>query len=250
MTKDKRRIQSCIDHINTAVDVDPWAKELVIEMGKEVLKYAKDINVPNNDCISRQAAIDFIDAGHLCNPNEPRWSDNEVVNFLKSRPSVQPEPSEMTDEQAILHLQSTGWMQNHDREMYESGLREQLADDSGGYDSLIPCEDTISRQDAIRWVKTECNPYGKPTLDFESGKRVMEHLKIMPSVQLERKWIPVTERLPEKPNMYTVTDSKGDVVRFIYTATKSSRECWKRCAKAWMPLPEPYREEGEQDGQT
>lgn len=44
-----------------------------------------------SDTISRQAAIDFIDAGHLCNPNEPRWSDNEVVNFLKSRPSAQPE---------------------------------------------------------------------------------------------------------------------------------------------------------------
>lgn len=44
-----------------------------------------------NDLISRQAAIDFIAAWHLCNPNEPRWSDNEVVNFLKSRPSAQPE---------------------------------------------------------------------------------------------------------------------------------------------------------------
>ena len=43
------------------------------------------------ELIDRQAAIDFIDAGHLCNPNEPRWSDNEVVNFLKSRPSAQPE---------------------------------------------------------------------------------------------------------------------------------------------------------------
>jgi len=45
-----------------------------------------------DDLISRQAAIDFIDAGHLVNPNEPRWSDNEVVNFLKSRPPAQPEP--------------------------------------------------------------------------------------------------------------------------------------------------------------
>lgn len=43
--------------------------------------------------------------------------------------------------------------------------------------------DTISRQAAIRWVKTECNPYGKPTLDFESGKKVIEHLKQMPSAQ-------------------------------------------------------------------
>lgn len=43
--------------------------------------------------------------------------------------------------------------------------------------------DSISRADAIRWVKTECNPYGKPTLDFESGKKVIEHLENMPSVQ-------------------------------------------------------------------
>lgn len=41
--------------------------------------------------------------------------------------------------------------------------------------------DLIGREDAIRWVKTECNPYGEPTLDFESGKKVIEHLKQMPS---------------------------------------------------------------------
>ena len=43
--------------------------------------------------------------------------------------------------------------------------------------------DLISRQAAIRWVKTECNPYGKPTIDFESGKKVIEHLEQMPSAQ-------------------------------------------------------------------
>jgi hypothetical protein len=45
--------------------------------------------------------------------------------------------------------------------------------------------DLISRQAAIRWVKTECNPYGKPTLDYESGKKVMEHLEQMPSAEPE-----------------------------------------------------------------
>lgn len=47
------------------------------------------------------------------------------------------------------------------------------------------CKDLISRQSVIRWVKTECNPYGKPTLDFESGKRVIKHLEQMPSAQSE-----------------------------------------------------------------
>ena len=42
-------------------------------------------------------------------------------------------------------------------------------------------EDLISRADAIRWVKTECNPYGKPTLDYDSCLKVIEHLKKMPS---------------------------------------------------------------------
>ena len=54
-------------------------------------------------------------------------------------------------------------------------------------------DDLISREDAIRWVKTECNPYGNPTLDFESGKKVIKHLEQMPSAQPERKtgrWIP------------------------------------------------------------
>jgi hypothetical protein len=148
-----------------------------------------DSEIPNSsDLISRQAAISHVG-------DVPYIKEHPNVGLLwkawiESLPSAQPEPSEITDEQAILHLQSTGWMQNHDREMYESGLREQLADDSGGYDSLIPCEDTISRQAAIRWVKTECNPYGKPTLDFESGKRVMKHLEQMPPAQPE----PLTDK--------------------------------------------------------
>ena len=45
-----------------------------------------------DEYIDRQTAIDFIDAGHFVNPNEPRWSDNEVVNFLQSRPSADVQP--------------------------------------------------------------------------------------------------------------------------------------------------------------
>lgn len=67
-----------------------------------------------------------------------------------------------------------------------------------GLISLMPsvqpeqCEDAVSRKDAIRWLKTECNPYGKPTLDFESGKKVIEHLERMSAVTPKRKngkWI-------------------------------------------------------------
>jgi hypothetical protein len=55
------------------------------------------------------------------------------------------------------------------------------------YKEQEPYVDAISREAAIRWVKTECNPYGKPTIDFESGKKVIEHLKQMPSVTSKQK---------------------------------------------------------------
>ena len=31
------------------------------------------------------------------------------------------------------------------------------------------------------WVKRECNPYGKPTIDFESGNRMLDMVKRMPT---------------------------------------------------------------------
>ena len=77
------------------------------------------------------------------------------------------------------------------------------------------------------------------TIHCESEEEQQKAIERLKSLQ----WIPCSERLPDKPNVYTVTDSNDRVVRFVFTGTDSSREYWKRCAKAWMPLPTPYREE-------
>lgn len=53
--------------------------------------------------------------------------------------------------------------------------------------------DIISRQALIRWIKTECNPYGKPTIDYKSGIKVIKHLERMPSVQPEPTYEQVME---------------------------------------------------------
>ena len=57
-------------------------------------------------------------------------------------------------------------------------------------------DDMISRQKAIKWVKTECNPYGNPTLNFESGMKVIDHLKQMPAIDpVEHgRWISVPHK--------------------------------------------------------
>lgn len=56
-------------------------------------------------------------------------------------------------------------------------------------------DEYIRKADAIRWVQTECNPYGKPTLDFESGKKVIEHLERMSPADVvpvvHGKWLPI-----------------------------------------------------------
>lgn len=86
MTDQERRIQSCIDHINTAVDVDPWAKELVAEMGKEILKAQLSKEDTTSDCISRRGAIRI--ASGYCHPAN-------VAKELAKLPSVQPEPCDV-----------------------------------------------------------------------------------------------------------------------------------------------------------
>lgn len=101
----------------------------------------------------------------------------------------------------------------------------------------------INRQAAIEWVKTECNPYGKPTLDFESGKKVIEYLKQMPPAQ---KWIPCSERLPEVNErcLCTYEFNEGTCVDFgLYT----KRGWFVSGVTAWMPLPDPYKAERSED---
>ena len=141
--------------------------------------------------VSRQRAIDALkglptwwadEGGYYGGAQPPMVAlldPEDSVSAIENLPSAQPEPSEITDEQAILHLQSTGWMQNHDREMYESGLRKQLADDSGSYDSIIPCEDTISRQSAIDAVNSIDN------LDAKVRGGIYFKLIGLPSAQSE-----------------------------------------------------------------
>lgn len=122
------------------------------------------------------------------------------------------------------------------------------------------CEDAISRQDAIDILDAyqvmiengEENPYAWARL------RMSE----LPSAQLELRWIPVTEKLPEdeyvliskKPTK--LSGSKWCVTVAIRMADpRSGKIQWRDSGfgiiqddevLAWMPLPEPYREEGEE----
>lgn len=58
------------------------------------------------------------------------------------------------------------------------------------------------------------------------------------------RWIPVSERLPEKEMNCLVTDSLGKVHAVTFYHALDDRESYFSgcyCVRAWMSLPEPYK---------
>ena len=102
-------------------------------------------------------------------------------------------------------------------------------------------DDTISRQDAIDAVKR----FLKDDDDwFQEAAASM--IKMLPSADRPTEWIPVSERLPGKNGCYLVstTGTNNDIIDIAYYI----EGMWHKASriKAWMPLPEPYREDGEE----
>lgn len=210
----------------------------------------------NNEAAEIMKAIIFI----LKNDD---YSDEveEAIHMAINALTTQPE---LTDEQAIEHLRESGWMQNHDKQMYEMGLREQLADDSDSYDALLPSAqisklpasyrqvtgklDCISRQAAMDFVGSMemCDE-----ISAEAYQELMNYLEELPLAQPEPQWIPCIERLPEEDGgLYLVTDyskSIGRRRRHISRCYMNKLGFWSDVpigyeVVAWMPLPEPYVE--------
>lgn len=105
-------------------------------------------------------------------------------------------------------------------------------------------EDLISRQAAIEAIYKVLCVKGKEYL-YPDEERIVKSIGKLPSAQ---QWVPVSERLPHKYGVYLVT-VKGlefnttDFCKY-FPATKEF--AWGEPCNdviAWMPLPEPYKEE-------
>lgn len=63
----------------------------------------------------------------------------------------------------------------------------------------------IDADKLYNWIRTECNPYGKPTIDFESGNRVLDIIKRMPTAyDKESVLSEMTEKYEDAINMYSM----------------------------------------------
>ena len=66
----------------------------------------------------------------------------------------------------------------------------------------------------------------------------------LPSAQPEQRWIPCSERLPEERGFYLTTTKDKAVYCDYWNEDNFDRT---EMVIAWMPLPEPYREERRTD---
>lgn len=100
----------------------------------------------------------------------------------------------------------------------------------------------IYKDDAIYIASGYCHP-----------ANVAKEIAKLPAVEPEQRWIPWGNgEFPEESGTYTVTAYDGTTKRVTYAKYQKRLKRWELTGAraywrvlAWMPLPEPYREDGE-----
>lgn len=106
-------------------------------------------------------------------------------------------------------------------------------------------DDLISRQDAINAINKAFERVFAWDGTSPLGDKVLENV---PSAQPEQRWIPCSERLPEEGEI-VLTQANIENMISLCVASRQDYNYWKGWntreinVVAWMPLPEPYREE-------
>lgn len=106
----------------------------------------------------------------------------------------------------------------------------------------------MTKDDAIKLIKefaTRIKPFYEPKRTNYAQAIDMA----IESLQTESEWTPCNERLPKVGEQVLCCDSQARVFASALTEIASNGMAFfgKHCKViAWMPLPKPYREDGEE----
>ena len=90
-----------------------------------------------------------------------------------------------------------------------------------------PCEDCISRSEAIRVSSGYCH-----------WSTIPDELAKLPSFTPANRWIPIREKMPDRSGFYLVTTEYDEVYCDYYNENNFNRH---EIIIAWMPMPDPYK---------
>lgn len=80
----------------------------------------------------------------------------------------------------------------------------------------------ISREAVLSLIKQACNPYGKPTIDFEVGKRMMQVVEQMPSADI----MECAMALKEYCNNTRCENCEFDTSGWLCRVAQAMPGCW------------------------
>lgn len=178
-----------------------------------------------SDLISRQAAIDAIKKKDDFTNTAIGYALGMAIHAVRDLPSAEPEPCEDAVNRANLRLMKTEECAGHTIE-YAMGWKA-----------------------CIEWIKTLPSAQPEPLQVARDIATIIENEQDMRVIERNaQQWIPCSERLPENRRYVLVT------YKYVYglidhgiTWYGEAEKKWNtsRDVIAWMPLPEPYKEEQE-----
>ena len=267
---DRQKVEEAVEVVANAIEAQDMtlymnlpevSAEEVVEILKrnnriELIPSGEDTNVPNTDTISRQATITEIK-----NYERDSTAPIDYVKIVEQMPPAQPDARYINANELIKRLQQAGLddavsiavkMAGHERLKHVPSAQPDLIAKIQNGINATNANDSYScgMRNGMRWCMSLVD--GKEPL-FEN----------CPSVQPERekgKWIPCSERLPEKYGNYLVTTDDGEVDIGSCDPENKDRQdhFWSGCDAdgffwygeniviAWMPLPKSYMR-GKQD---
>ena len=104
----------------------------------------------------------------------------------------------------------------------------------------------MTREENLHWIDEEIRTWEN---ECQSKHPIKEALHAAhKALEQEQKWTPVTEGLPKKDGLYLVSVKNDHLRRYSKTCWYSDKNWFARQdVVAWMPLPESYKAESEDD---